>query len=155
MCYTVDVYDTLHQKQISRVSLTTLISRILGLINRSWTTNYWVVVSNIFFLSPWKLGKMKPIWRAYCSDGLVQPPTRLPFDYFSGDVSRPPRIVVKTGNPKNHGQNGGLGASKLHTSADGQKKRWIGWEWGCLLLLLLLLLFDDHDDDDDDDDDDD
>jgi len=30
---------------------------------------------NHFLCSPLKLGKMNPIWRAYFSDGLVQPPT--------------------------------------------------------------------------------
>ena len=34
--------------------------------------------SNSFHLcSPGKLGKMKPFWQAYVSNGLVQPPTRL------------------------------------------------------------------------------
>ena len=39
--------------------------------------SYKVVVSNIFCFSPRKLGKMNPFWRAYFSDGLVQPPTSL------------------------------------------------------------------------------
>ena len=33
--------------------------------------------SNIFVFSPRTLGKMNPFWRAYFSDGLVQPPTSL------------------------------------------------------------------------------
>ena len=31
--------------------------------------------SNVFLFSPY-LGTISPIWRAYFSDGLVQPPTR-------------------------------------------------------------------------------
>ena len=31
--------------------------------------------SNILYFHPECLGKMNPIWRAYFSDGLVQPPT--------------------------------------------------------------------------------
>ena len=34
--------------------------------------------SNMFLFSPRKLGKMIPFWRAYFSDGLVQPPTSHP-----------------------------------------------------------------------------
>ena len=34
--------------------------------------------SNIFHFHPY-LGKMNPFWRAYFSNGLVQPPTRFPF----------------------------------------------------------------------------
>ena len=35
----------------------------------------WLVVSTIFYVHSY-LGKMNPIWRAYFSNGLVQPPTR-------------------------------------------------------------------------------
>ena len=37
----------------------------------------WLVVSMIFYVHPY-LGKMNPSWRAYFSDGLVQPPTSGP-----------------------------------------------------------------------------
>ena len=42
-----------------------------------------MVVSNIFYVHPSNWGN-DPIWRAYFSDGLVQPPTRLPNVVFSG-----------------------------------------------------------------------
>ena len=39
-----------------------------------WITRWWF--QRCFICTP-KLGEMNPIWRAYFSDGLVQPPTRL------------------------------------------------------------------------------
>ena len=40
----------------------------------------WVVATQIFLeFSPRSLGKMNPIWRAYFSNGLVQPPTTYQF----------------------------------------------------------------------------
>ena len=35
------------------------------------------MLSQIFLYSPRKLGKMNPFWRAYVSNGLVQPPTSI------------------------------------------------------------------------------
>ena len=48
----------------------------------------WVVVSNIFYFHPENWGRF-PIWRAYFSDGLVQPPTSLLFfSYSSPSVAK-------------------------------------------------------------------
>ena len=38
-------------------------------------TRWWQL--KYFLFSPWKLGKMNPVWRAYFSNGVVQPPSRL------------------------------------------------------------------------------
>ena len=49
-----------------------------------WLTNvlpFSVVVSNIFYFHPDPWGN-DPIWRSYFSNGLVQPPTRLPLFCF-------------------------------------------------------------------------
>ena len=47
-----------------------------------WRNDFSVVVSNIFHVHPYcHLGKMDPIWWAYCSDGL-KPPPRFPFLVF-------------------------------------------------------------------------
>ena len=40
-----------------------------------------------FLFSPRKLGKMNPVWRAYFSKGLVQPPTKLIFFSFHPSAS--------------------------------------------------------------------
>ena len=40
-----------------------------------WLNRNWLAVSNIFYTHPDPWGN-DPIWRAYFSDGLVQPPTR-------------------------------------------------------------------------------
>ena len=42
-------------------------------LNRSSKTRWWF---QIFFIFTPKIGEDDPIWRAYFSDGLVQPPTR-------------------------------------------------------------------------------
>ena len=41
----------------------------------TWFYRWWQL--NLFLVSPRKLGKMNPFWRAYFSNGLVQPPTRI------------------------------------------------------------------------------
>ena len=48
--------------------------------------------SNIFDFQPYKLGD-DPIWRAYFSDGLVQPPTRNVHNFF---LSRPDTFASRT-----------------------------------------------------------
>ena len=47
---------------------------------------FWMMVSNILYVQPLFKGKMNPFWRAYFSDGLVQPPT----SYTSKDGLKPP-----------------------------------------------------------------
>ena len=42
--------------------------------NNHWY--HWLVVFNMFYYFHPYLGKINPIWRAYVSKGLVQPPTR-------------------------------------------------------------------------------
>ena len=61
-----------------------------------------MVVSSNFLFSPWKLGKMNPIWRSYVSNGLVQPPTRiwfktLPWDAFFQTLTRQSRMLRTDG----------------------------------------------------------
>ena len=50
---------------------------------------------------------------------------------------------MKTGNPKNHSQNGGLGASKVHTSADGQKKSdrlGMGMFTSIIIMIMMMMM---------------
>ena len=46
---------------------------------------FWLVVSNIFYFQPLFGGRF-PIWRAYYSDGLVQPPTSVGFEKIFPEV---------------------------------------------------------------------
>ena len=48
---------------------------VIGFVGHD-ITRWWFP---IFFFSPRNLGKMNPFWRAYFSDGLVQPPTRITY----------------------------------------------------------------------------
>ena len=45
-----------------------------GQQTKTTKTGWWQL--KYFLFSPQKLGKMNPFWRAYFSNGLVQPPTR-------------------------------------------------------------------------------
>ena len=61
----------------------------LSSCSKPWWFNFWKCLwfgggFKHFFFSPRSLGKWFPIWRAYFSDGLVQPPTSWWFGWYRG-----------------------------------------------------------------------
>ena len=58
--------------------------------------------SNIFLFSPRTLGKMNPIWQAYFSSGLVQPPTSEQLVIYHGFIMDLNEVKV-AGNCSGHG----------------------------------------------------
>ena len=58
---------------------------------------WWLVIGGGFkyiLFSPRSLGSHDPIWRAYFSNGLVQPPTSIDFDMFFWDTLPQPQLFV-------------------------------------------------------------
>ena len=107
----------------------------------------WLVVSNIFYFHP-NLGKMNPFWRAYFSDGLVQPPTsQSRGSIFCWEKTTPKKPLRK--NPiqkagsdpavpgtRNLKKLGGMGTE----TADAVRQNEMKWGWDVFFLLGDFLM---------------